>query len=48
MIRKKKCEIEKRYSLGLPWWPVVKNPPVNAGNMGSSPGPRRFYMPRGN
>ena len=26
---------------GLPRWPVVKNPPANAGNTGSVPGPGR-------
>ena len=25
---------------GLPWWPVVKNPPCNAGGAGSIPGER--------
>ena len=28
--------------------PVVKNPPSNAGNMGSIPGPGRFHMLWGN
>jgi len=27
-----------------PGGPVVKNPPVNSGNMGSIPGLGRFYM----
>ena len=27
---------------------VVKNPPANAGNMGSISGPGRFHIPRGN
>ena len=27
---------------------VVKNPPANAGDMGSSPGPGRSHMPRSN
>ena len=27
---------------------VVKNPPANAGHMGSSPGPGRSHMPRSN
>ena len=27
---------------------VVKNPPANAGDTGSSPGPGRFHMPRSN
>ena len=28
--------------------PVVKNPPANAGNMGSIPGLGRFHIPWGN
>ena len=32
----------------FPGGAVVKNPPANAGNMGSSPGPGRSYMPRSN
>ena len=28
--------------MGLPWWQVVKNPPSNAGDTGSSPGLGRF------
>ena len=27
---------------------VVKNPPANAGDMGSSPGPGRSHIPRSN
>ena len=35
------------------WWdipnnPVVKNPPANAGDMGSIPAPGIFHMQRGN
>ena len=33
---------------GLSWWPVVKNPPANAGDTGSSPGPGRSHMPWSN
>ena len=33
---------------GFPRGAVVKNPPANAGNMGSSPGPGRSHMPRSN
>ena len=33
---------------GFPGGAVVKNPPANAGDMGSSPGPGRFHMPRSN
>ena len=28
--------------------PVVKNPPANAGDSGSIPGPGRFHRPRSN
>ena len=34
--------------IGLPCGPLVKNPPANAGDMGSTPGLGRFHMPRGN
>ena len=34
--------------LGLPWCAVVKNPPANAGDTGSSPGPGRSHMPQRN
>ena len=34
--------------LGFPGGTVVKNPPANAGDMGSSPGPGRSHMPRSN
>ena len=33
---------------GLLGGAVVKNPPANAGDMGSSPGPGRSYKPRSN
>ena len=36
-------ETEER---GFPGGAVVKNPPANAGDMGSSPGPGRSHMPR--
>ena len=36
---------EKRIS-GFPGGSVVENPPATAGDMGSSPGPGRSYMPR--
>ena len=32
----------------FPGGTVVKNPPANAGDMGSSPGPGRSHMPRSN
>ena len=33
---------------GFPGAAVVKNLPANAGDTGSSPGPGRSHMPRGN
>ena len=33
---------------GLPGGAVVKNPPANAGDTGSSPGPGRSHMPQSN
>ena len=36
------------FRVGLPDDPVIKKPPVNAGDMGSIPGPGRFHMPWGN
>ena len=33
---------------GFPGGAVVKNPPTNAGDMGSSPGPGRSHMPCSN
>ena len=32
----------------FPGGAVVKNPPTNAGDTGSSPGPERSHMPRSN
>ena len=32
----------------FPGGAVVMNPPANAKDMGSSPGPRRCHMPRSN
>ena len=34
--------------LDLPGGAMVKNPPANAGDTGSSPGPGRSHMPRSN
>ena len=36
----------KLMGLGFPGGAVVKNPPANAGDTGSSPGPGRSHMPR--
>ena len=33
--------------IGLPWGPVVKNPPANTWDMGSIPGLGRSHMPQG-
>ena len=33
---------------GFPGGAVVKDPPANAGDTGSSPGPGRSHMPRSN
>ena len=38
----------KTTAVGFPGGAVVKNPPANAGDMGSSPGPGRSHMPRSN
>ena len=38
----------KQKKQGFPGGTVVKNPPVNAGDTGSSPGPGRSHMPRSN
>ena len=36
------------YDRGFPGGAVVKNPPADAGDMGSSPGLGRSHMPRSN
>ena len=41
-------KIKDKISVGFPGGAVVKNPPANAGNTGSSPGPGRSHMPRSN
>ena len=38
----------KETVLGFPGGAVVKNPPANAGDTGSSPGPGRSHMPQSN
>ena len=37
-----------RLKSDFPGGAVVKNPPANAGDMGSSPGPGRSHMPQSN
>ena len=39
---------ELKSKQGFPGGTVVKNPPANAGDTGSSPGPGRSHMPRSN
>ena len=38
----------KREALGFPGGALVKNPPANAGDTDSIPGPGRSHMPRSN
>ena len=40
----------KKYTwfMGFPGGTVVTNPPADAGDMGSRPGPGRSHMPRSN
>ena len=38
----------KKLLSGFPGGAVVENPPANAGDMGSSPGPGRSHMLRSN
>ena len=40
--------IKKSTNRDFPGGTVVKNPPANAGDTGSSPGPERSHMPRSN
>ena len=42
----KKKEKHKDTKRGFSGGAVVKNPPANAGDMGSSPGPGRSHMPQ--
>ena len=49
----KVSEVQKKQLLKTHLWDfpggtVVKNPPANAGNTGSIPGPGRSHMPRSN
>ena len=39
---------QENLAMGFPGGAVVKNPPANAGDTGSSPGPGRSHMPRSN
>ena len=42
------CVSKRKEVRDFPGGPVVKNPPGNAGDTGSSPGPGRSHMPRSN
>ena len=42
------CRYRKQTDRDFPGGAVVKNPPANAGDTGSSPGPGRSHMPRSN
>ena len=46
--RKSTKIVAKAKGQGFPGGTVVKNPPANAGDVGLSPGPGRFHMPRSN
>ena len=41
-------DLKITWILGFPGGTEVKNPPANAGDMGSIPGPGRSHMPRSN
>ena len=43
-----KKERKKEKKRDFPGGTVVKNPPANAGDTGSTPGPGRSHMPRSN
>ena len=43
-----KTPLGKNTDEGFPGGSVVKNPPANAGDTGSSPGPGESHVPRGN
>ena len=42
------CGFLKSWVLDFPGGTVVKNPPANAGDTGSSPGPGRSHIPQSN
>ena len=44
LSEEKKNTNSKRCTLGFPGGAVVKNPPANAGDTGSRPGPGRSHM----
>ena len=49
VVKKKKIPVTfKRNPWDFPGGTVVKNPPSNAGDTGSIPGPARSHMPQSN
>ena len=44
--KKRRAKDERTRARGFPGGAVVKNPPANAGDMGSSPGPGGSHMPQ--
>ena len=42
------CYVQNQALTDFPSGPVVKNPPANARDTGSTPGPGRFHMQQGN
>ena len=47
-FKNNQTELLKMKNWDFPGGAVVKNPPANAGDTGSSPGPGRSHMPRSN
>ena len=48
-VKTQLSSVEPNIKVGdFPGGAVVKNPPGNAGDTGSSPGPGRFHMPGSN
>ena len=39
---------DRKYLGDFPGGAVIKNPPANAGDIGSIPSPGRFHMPQSN
>ena len=48
LLKEIKEDVNKQKDRGFPGGAVVKNPPANAGDTGSSPGPGRPHMPWSN
>ena len=46
MASKQNCRSGLLNQKGFPGGAVVRNPPANAGDTGSCPGPGRSHMPR--